>query len=162
MRIVCVQQIGHKQRGERRLLVKHADHGVFVDAHDNGVFQGGRGRRANRLSGEAGFPKKGPLFQNRNDGFFALLRDHGQLDLTRLDIEHGSRRIPLGKDHPFVGEPQTCFLAADFSEERLGMKRRGSFASRRPTRLGFYTTPCVGRWEWGINPGTRSMFCLPG
>ena len=97
-----------------------------------GVFQGGRGRRPNRLSGEAGFPKKGTLFQNRNDGFFALLRDHGQLDLARLNIEDSIRRVPLRKDHPLVGERQTCFPAADFSEERLGMKRRGSFASHRP------------------------------
>ena len=118
------EQIGHKHLGERRLLVQHLDHGVFVDAHDPGVFRGGRGRRPKRLSGEAGFPKKAPLFQNRDDGFFALLRDHGQLDLARLDIEHGIRRIPLRKDHVFVGGRQTCFASADFAEERLRIERR--------------------------------------
>ena len=83
--------------------MQHTDHGVFVDAHDPGVFQSGRGRRSNSLSGEAGFPKKATLLQNRDDGFFALLRDHGQLDLARLDIEHGLRRIPLRKENLFFG-----------------------------------------------------------
>ena len=67
------QQIGRKQFCERRLLVQRLDHGFFVYAHEPGVFRGGRSRRPNRLSGEAGFPEKGPLFQNRDDGFFALL-----------------------------------------------------------------------------------------
>ena len=88
------------------------------------VFQGGRGRQTNRLSGEAGFPKKGPLFQNRDDGFFALFRDHGQFDLARLNIEHGIRRIPLRKDRVFLGGGQTRFPVTDFGEERLGIERR--------------------------------------
>jgi hypothetical protein len=71
------QQIRHKQPGKLGLFIQHLDHGIFVDAHDSGIFQGGRGRRANRVSSQAGFPKKGPCLQNCNDGFFALLRDHG-------------------------------------------------------------------------------------
>jgi len=99
--------------------------------HETRVFEGGRGRRTNRLSGEAGFPKKGPPFQNRDDGFFALLRDHGQLDLARLNIEHGFRCIPLRKDRVFLGGGQTRFPVADLSEERLRIERRGSFAGHK-------------------------------
>ena len=114
---------GHKQLGECRFFVKHTDHGVFLDAHETGVFQGGRG--TNRLSGyEAGFPKKGTRFQNRDDGFFALLRDHGQLDLARLYIEHRLRRIPLRKDNLLLRGRQTCFAVSDFGEERLGIELR--------------------------------------
>ena len=104
--------------------MQHLDHGLFVDAHETGVFRGGRGRRPNRLSGEAGFPEKGPLFQNRDDGFFALLRDHGQLDFARLDIEHGIRRIPLGKDRVFVWRRQNGFASAHFAEERVRIEWR--------------------------------------
>ena len=107
------QQIGHKQLGEGGLLVQHADHGVFVDAHEPGIFHGRRGRRPSSLSGQAGFPHKGPLFQNRDDGFFALLRHHGQLDLARLDIEHGLGCIPLRKQRVFLREAETGFAFAD-------------------------------------------------
>ncbi len=69
-------------------------------------------------------PKKAPPFQNRDDSFFALLRDHGQLDLARLDIEHGICRIPLGKDRVFVRRRQTCLASADLAEERLRIEWR--------------------------------------
>ena len=42
-------------------------------------------------------------------GLFALLRDHGQLHLARLNIEHGLCRIPLRKDRVFLGGGQTRF-----------------------------------------------------
>ena len=48
------QQIGHKQLGKLGLVMQHLHHGIFVDAQETGVFHGGRGRRANRVSGEAG------------------------------------------------------------------------------------------------------------
>ena len=64
------------------MIVEHTDHGAFVDAHETAVFQGGCRRRPNSLSGEAGFSKKSTLLRNGNDGFSALLRDHGQLDLA--------------------------------------------------------------------------------
>jgi len=80
------------------LLMKQADHDGFVDAYDTGVFQGGRGRLTNSMSDEAGFSKKGATFKNRDNGFLAMLRDHGQFDLASLDIEHGVRRIPLRVD----------------------------------------------------------------
>ena len=72
-------------------------------------------------------PKKAP-FQHRDDGFFALLRDHGQLDLARLNIEHGIRRIPLRKENLLLGGRQSRFAVPQFAEEHLRIERRGSFA----------------------------------
>ena len=108
-------------------LVQHMEHGVFVDAHDTGSFQGGCRLRPNRLSGEAGFSQKAALLQNGDDGFSALLRDHGQLDLATLDIEHGVRRIPLRIEKPASWGRQTRFAAPTLSEECLGIERQGSF-----------------------------------
>jgi hypothetical protein len=82
MRIECVSRIGHKQLGERGLLVQRMEHGGFGDTHDTGSFQGSRRLRPNRWPGEAGFSKKAALLQNGDDGFSALLRDHSQLDLA--------------------------------------------------------------------------------
>ena len=116
------QQIGHKQFGERMLLMQDMKHGLLIDAQDGRVFHGRRGRRANRVSGEAGFSKKCPLFQNGDNGFFALLRYHGQLDLACLDIEHGLRHIRLRKDRVFLGGYETCFTFAHFAEKQLRVK----------------------------------------
>ncbi len=113
--------------------MKHTDHGLFVDAENTGVFQGGRGRRTNRLSGEAGFSKKSSPLQNRDDGFFALLRDHGQLDLARLDIEHGIRRIPLRKENLLLGGRQTRFVVHGFTEECLAIERRAFVYHHSPS-----------------------------
>ena len=41
--------------------------------------------------------KKLLMLQNPDDGFLALLRDHGELDPARLDIEDSISRIPLRK-----------------------------------------------------------------
>ena len=61
------------------------------------------------LPGETPFPEKAAWLQHRDDGFFALRRDHGQLDFARLDIEHGIRRIPLRKENLFLGGCQPSF-----------------------------------------------------
>ena len=87
-----------------------------------GIFHGRRARRPNHLSGKAGFPKKRTPFQNRDDGFFALLRDHRQLHLACLDIEHSLRGIPLRKDRVFLRGFRLVFPLPTLVRNSWGLK----------------------------------------
>ena len=51
-------------------------------------------------------PKKAPPFKQRNDGFFALLRDHSQLDLALLNMEGCITHLALRKDSVSPAERQ--------------------------------------------------------
>ncbi len=82
-----------------------------------------------QLPGETPFPEKAASFQYRDDGFFTLRRDHGQLDFARLNIEHGICRIPLRKYTLLFRGLQRRFSGADLVEESLWIKRRHRFDS---------------------------------
>ena len=116
---VC-QQIGHEELREAALLTQDTEHGAFVDTHDTDFLQDACGRHTNRLANEAGLHQKRPLAQHGDDGFFALLRHHGQLYLARLEIEHGIRRIPLRKDRVFLGDSQSGLPVSNLGEKCLG------------------------------------------
>jgi len=70
-------------------------------------------------------PKKLPVLQNADDGFFALLREHGELDPARLDIIHGIGRIPLRKNQMLLGGLQRRLAVANFGKKGLGIERCG-------------------------------------
>src|SRR6185295_5668178 len=120
--------------------MKHTDHEGFFNTNDLCRIQRSRGLEAHNLPDEAGFTCKGLGLQNRDDGFFALWRDDRELDTTLLDIEHGIRFIPLRKENLVLTVLQGRFSATDLCEERLGVKRCGSFARLR-IHLEFCATP---------------------
>ena len=65
--------------------------------------------------------------RNTNDnGFFALLRHHGQLDLARVDIEHRLGYLPLRKQRLSLQELEARFTFVDLGEKQLGVKKRRS------------------------------------
>jgi hypothetical protein len=117
---VAGEEIRHEQICECRLLVKDLDHGGFVDAHDRGVFQRRRRGGADQLPGQAGLAEKFPLSQNRDDGFFAFLGDHGKLDVAPHNIKDSIRRIPLRKENLLLPAPQNFFPAVTFVRKVLG------------------------------------------
>jgi hypothetical protein len=106
MRMLREQEMSEEQLGEGGRFMKQTDHDLFVDAHETGVFHAGRGCGTNGLSGEAGFPQKGPAFQNRDHCFLAFLGHDRELDLTLLDIEDRIRRVPLRKENLLLGGRQ--------------------------------------------------------
>jgi len=73
-------------------------------------------------------PKKLPVLQNPDDGFFPLLRDHGELDPARLDIEDSISRVPLRNDNLPLEGHQHGFPLADLSEKVLGVEPQRLFA----------------------------------
>ena len=75
----------------------------------------GAGRRgqAHQLPSETAFPEKAAGVHERDDGFFAPLRNHGQLDPACLDIEHGVRHIPLRKENLLFPAGQQRFASPD-------------------------------------------------
>ncbi len=97
--------------------------------HDRRFLQGSRCNGARQLPGETGLAEKFSFSQNRNDGFFALAGEHGELDVASQDIEHRVRRIPLRKEDLSLPAPQNLFPAIDLRQECLGVERRGAFAS---------------------------------
>ena len=125
---VARQEMGHEQLGERRLVMEHPAHGGPVDAHDRGAVQGGGGRPAHRLSGEAGFTEKIPAPQHRDDGFFALQGEDRELDPALQDIEHGRGRIPLRKEYLVFLALQRRSAVAGSCEKGLGIEWCGSCA----------------------------------
>lgn len=114
-------------RGDFRIFVKHANHFLFFDADDRGIFDGGCGRHADRLRGETAFAKKCIGLQNGNHAFLSAFGEDAQLDPARLEIEYGIRRIPLGKEGMFFVHAQKRFTAVDFREKRFWIKRRIGF-----------------------------------
>ena len=112
------QEMGHKQFGERRLVVKHIDHRLFVDAHDTGMAHSSRRSHVQELPREAPFPEKITLIQDRDHGFFPLPGHDRELNLACLDIEHGSGRIPLRKKH-------LVFLALQSRSTVAGLRQKG-------------------------------------
>ena len=72
----------------------------------------------------AAFTKKPALLQNRDDSLLTILREHGELDEVRPDIEDSISRIPLGKDNLLLGGRQNGSSLADFSEIDLGVEPR--------------------------------------
>ncbi len=71
-------------------------------------------------------PKNAPLFPNGDNGFLALLRHHGQLDLARVDIEHRLGYLPLRKQRLSLQELEARFTFADLGEKQLGVTERRS------------------------------------
>ena len=65
------------------------------------------------------------MIQNPDDGFFALLRDHGELDPARLDIKYGIGRIALRKNQLLLGGLQRRLAVANFGKKGLGIERCG-------------------------------------
>jgi hypothetical protein len=94
MRMLREQEMSEEQLGEGGRFMKQTDHDLFVDAHETGVFHAGRGCGTNGLSGEAGFPQKGPAFQNRDHCFLAFL------------VHDRIRRVPLRKENLLLGGRQ--------------------------------------------------------
>ena len=99
---------------------------MFVNADDRGFFRSGCRGHTHQLPGQTPFTEKGTRLQHGDDHFFALRRAHGQLDLARLDIIHGVRRILLRKENPCLRACQHRFAVADLCEELLGIKLRHS------------------------------------
>ena len=60
MRDVPSQHIGKEQRGEGAVVLEQSEHRLFVDADDNGIFDGRRRGQMHRLPGETPFPEKLP------------------------------------------------------------------------------------------------------
>ena len=86
-------------------------------------------------------PKKNPTFQHRDDGFFALLRNHGQLDQARLNIEDSIRRIPLRVHGLVLAECRYSLPFAELREEgfRVELVSCGLCQLSSPGPTGFPT-----------------------
>jgi hypothetical protein len=77
------------------------------------------------LPDKAAFTKEAALLQNPDDGFFALLREHTELHPARLDIKHGSGRIPLRKNQLSFGGLQRRLAVPNFGKKGQGIERYG-------------------------------------
>jgi hypothetical protein len=60
MRNGASQEIREEQREEGGFVLERPDHRLFVNAHESGVFHGGRGRHTNSLSARQVSPQKAP------------------------------------------------------------------------------------------------------
>jgi hypothetical protein len=83
--------------GERWLLLNHADNSRFFQAHDDGVRHRRERRYAPRLPGKTSFTEEIIRSKHCDDGFLALLRNDGDLQLASLDVEDRIRGSPCEK-----------------------------------------------------------------
>src|SRR5580700_6946775 len=89
------QKMGNEHLGERWFLMDHAENSRFFQPHDDGVHYGRDRRYAPRLPGKTSFTEEIVRSKHCDDGFLALLRNHGDLHLAALDVEDRIRWVPL-------------------------------------------------------------------
>ena len=68
-------------------------------------------------------------FQDRNHGFLALLRQHGELDPAFLDVEYRIGDVTLGENALVLVKFEDRFPRSHFGEKRFGIE---SAAGRLP------------------------------
>src|ERR1700731_4798266 len=89
------QKMGNENLGERWLPMDHADNRRFFQGHDDGVHYRRDRRYAPRLPGKTSFTEELVRSKYCDDGFLALLRNHGDLHLAALDVEDRIRGVSL-------------------------------------------------------------------
>jgi hypothetical protein len=72
---------------------------------------------------ETAFAKELTRSQDSNDGFLALLRNDGELDLAILDVKNSVPAVSLRKNNFILLVFGYCFSLAHFGKKRLGIKR---------------------------------------
>src|SRR3984893_9032340 len=121
------QKMRNENLGERWLPMDHADNRRFFQAHDDGVHYRRDRRYPPRLPGKTSFTEELVRSKHCDDGFLALLRNHGDLHLAALDVEDRIRRVSLGKDDLVLAVLPNAAALANHGEKRFRIERRPAF-----------------------------------
>src|SRR5580704_11262255 len=113
------QQMSNEHLGERRFPMDHQDDGRLFQADDDGVRHGRDRRHTLHLPGKTSLAEEFVRVQDCDDGFFALLRNDGDLHLALLDIEHRVANFALRKDDLTFAVFGETSPVADTGEKRL-------------------------------------------
>src|SRR5580700_10749567 len=113
------QKMSDEHLGESRLAMDQADDGRILQADDDGVRHGRDRRHPLHLSAKTSLAEEFLRSQDCDDGFFALLRNDGDLHLALPDIEDRIANLPLGKDDLAFAVLGELSPVADTGEERF-------------------------------------------
>ena len=91
----------------------------LLDSHDRRVGHHRRGGHPNGLAGETPFAKEVTASEHGHHRRFPPFRDHRQLDLSSVNVEHGVRGIPLGEDDLLLPVRGDRSSGAGLRQERL-------------------------------------------
>jgi len=111
--------------------MKEANHRGFLDSQDGAICKrGGRGH-SQWLSGEATLTEKLLRIEHGDYGFFRLLRDNGDFDLSVLDVVHRVSGVPLGKNNMAAANSQHRLAVLQFGKKGPGVENRRELRSHK-------------------------------
>jgi hypothetical protein len=113
------QEMGHEQLGKFRLIVNRGDNRGFRDGRDDAMLHRRCRRNAQSMTVHAALAEKLAGFQNRDDGFLALLGKHGKLDPALLNIKHRVCGFALLEYVLVLLEFKNGLPGPDFRQERF-------------------------------------------
>jgi len=100
-----------------------SNHFCFGNARNQGLLDRRSCCDPQRMAIETSFAEKVTRFQNSYDCFLAPLRNDGEFDLARLDVENRVRNVTLGKNNLILLIFLYCFPIAHFGEKFFWIKR---------------------------------------
>ena len=127
---VAREQVMHESLCEQRLVVQDADHGGLPDPHDCAVRDRHRRRQAQRLPDQASLSEKVPRSEKGDDGFFALLGRHEDLDLAVPDVKDRIGGSPLFEDNLVLSIRRNGPAAIEGGEKRFPVELGFGFGKR--------------------------------
>jgi len=123
---VACQHIGYESVGELVFAVEDANHLPFLNDEHGGGCNRGRSRHASRLARKTAFPKEIARSQNRYNGFFAGLMDHGKLHAAFPNVHDILCGVALREDSLFLSKVDNLPPKTGRIEEQFHIEIRAS------------------------------------
>jgi hypothetical protein len=102
--------------------VENLHHGLLVNTQEVAICHRSHSSHAERLTGEAPFPKEITVTQYAQGCFLAIVGHDRQLHLTLLNIKHCVSRAPLREDCLFLLKRDNCPALANRGKKCIGVK----------------------------------------
>src|SRR6476659_9912376 len=122
--------MGNEQLGKFRFIMEGTQHSGLIEPHYFGHCNRGHRRKATPVAVQAALTKEIPLLMDSDNGFLALLGNHGDLALAAQDVKDSICRISLAEDYFILSIFRLRPSPVCVGEERL--KNEGLLP------LGFY------------------------
>ena len=102
--------------------MENLHHGLLVNTQEVAICHRSHSSHAERLTGEAPFPKEITVTQYAQGCFLAIVGHDRQLHLTLLNIKHCVSRTPLREDCLFLLKRDNCPALANRGKKCIGVK----------------------------------------
>ena len=100
-------------------LCSSSNHGALAYQQNRARRDGRRAADPEPLTGEASFAEEVARAEHRDYGFTTSLRQHRQLDASRLDVQHVLAQVALGEDDAATRITDGLLLQAAGLKERV-------------------------------------------